>query len=87
MRGCERKIIMLKGTDSEIFDEAYFLIRRDFKDGEAKEIVDEAMRIVDMNQIGYTNEAKYKKAKKDFFIGAVIGFIFGMIFLLLQNII
>ena len=87
MRGCERKIIMLKGTDSEIFDEAYFLIRRDFKDGEAKEIVDEAMRIVDMSQIGYTNEVKCKKEKKDFFIGAVIGFAFGMIFLLLQNII
>ena len=24
MRGCQRQIIMLKGTDSQIFDEAYF---------------------------------------------------------------
>ena len=30
MRGCQRKIIMLRGTDSEIFDEAYFLLRKDF---------------------------------------------------------
>ena len=30
MRGCQRQIIMLKGTDSQIFDEAYFLLRKDF---------------------------------------------------------
>ena len=86
MRGCERKIIMLKGTDSEIFDEAYFLIRRDFKDGEEREIVDEAMRIVDMNQIYSPYEVKWKKDKGVFFFGALIGFTLGMIFLLLQNI-
>ncbi|MBQ4556297.1 MAG: hypothetical protein IJA60_01450 [Clostridia bacterium] len=50
MRGCERKIIMLKGTNSEIFDEAYFLLRRDFKNrGNDEEIVREAQRIVDKN--------------------------------------
>lgn len=31
MRGCQRQIIMLKGTDSQIFDEAYFLLRKDFE--------------------------------------------------------
>lgn len=86
MRGCERKIIMLKGTDSEIFDEAYFLIRRDFKDGQAKEIVDEAQRIVDMNKICRAGEVKSKKERKVFFFGALIGFTLGMLFLLLQNI-
>lgn len=51
MRGCQRQIIMLKGTDSQIFDEAYFLLRKDFEGksrGEA-EIIREAQRIVDSN--------------------------------------
>lgn len=86
MRGCERKIIMLKGTDSEIFDEAYFLIKRDFKDGEEKEIVDEAKRIVDLNRIYRPSMANCKKDKRGFFLGAFIGFTLGIIFLLLQNI-
>lgn len=48
MRGCERKIIMLKGTDSQIFDTAYFLLRRDCegKARPADEILREAERIV-----------------------------------------
>lgn len=86
MRGCQRKIIMLKGTDSEIFDEAYFLIKRDFKDGESKGIVDEAMRIADMNQIRRTEKDNGKNERKVFFFGALIGFTLGMLFLLLQNI-
>ena len=50
MRGCERRIIMLKGTSSEIFDEAYFLLRKDFKnDADENGIVDEARRIVSLN--------------------------------------
>ena len=50
MRGCERRVIMLKGTDSEIFDEAYFLLRRNLKYGYGNdEIVSEAQRIVSLN--------------------------------------
>lgn len=74
MRGCERKIIMLKGTDSEIFDEAYFLLRRDFKSrGSDDEIVREAQRIVDTNT---THRRKKKVTLRDaaaFGIGTAIG--------------
>ena len=74
MRGCERKIIMLKGTDSEIFDEAYFLLRRDFKNGgNSDEIVREAQRIVDTNT---TQQRKKKFTIRDIStcgIGVAIG--------------
>lgn len=50
MRGCQRKIIMLKGTSSQIFDEAYFLLRKDFEGGEGDaEIVREAERLINLN--------------------------------------
>ena len=42
MRGCQRKIILLKGTDSQIFDEAYFLLRRGAEHRNGEEIVREA---------------------------------------------
>ena len=83
MRGCERKIIMLKGTDSEIFDEAYFLIRRDFKEGGSTgEIVHEAQRIVDMNTTHRRQSGKCKSEKRAFFFGAIFGFFAGLIWLL-----
>ena len=51
MRGCQRQIIMLKGTDSQIFDEAYFLLRKDFdrSRGSEGELVREAERLVALN--------------------------------------
>ena len=49
MRGCERKIILLKGTESQMFDEAYFLVRRDFESRRSEEIMKEAERIIDRN--------------------------------------
>ena len=51
MRGCQRQIIMLKGTDSQIFDEAYFLLRKDFDRarGDEGELVREAERLVALN--------------------------------------
>lgn len=73
MRGCERKIIMLKGTDSEIFDEAYFLLRRDFKNTEGDEIVREAHRIVESNTIRKRKIIAGRKEKIFFAVGAVIG--------------
>ncbi len=49
MRGCERKIILLKGTESQMFDEAYFLVRRGFEQHSSDEIVREAERIINRN--------------------------------------
>ncbi len=74
MRGCERKIIMLKGTDSEIFDEAYFLLRRDFKGSEGQdEIVREAQRIVDINTTRTRKRSVHIRDAVFFVIGIAAG--------------
>lgn len=51
MRGCQRQIILLKGTESQIFDEAYFLLRKDFdrSRGSDTELLREAERLVELN--------------------------------------
>ena len=83
MRGCERKIIMLKGTNSEIFDEAYFLIRRDFKEEKGAEIVREAQRIVDMNTTRRRARSKRKSERIAFAVGVFVGFAVGLLWLLI----
>ena len=83
MRGCERKIIMLKGTDSEIFDEAYFLIRRDFKKESGGEIVREAERLVNVNTTRAMAKGKSKRDAVAFAMGALCGFAAGLVWLLL----
>ena len=79
MRGCERKIIMLKGTDSEIFDEAYFLLRRDFKNTEGDEIVREAHRIVESNTTRKRERRAGSREKTFFAAGVAVGVIFAVL--------
>ena len=81
MRGCERRVIMLKGTSSEIFDEAYFLLRRDFKNSEDEtKIVDEAHRIVALNTTKQRKKAKIKKEILLFCFGFAAGIALSLIF-------
>lgn len=73
MRGCQRQIIWLKGTDSQIFDEAYFLLRRSAENRGKEEIVREAQRIVDRNT---TRRRRGKLTARDawsFFVGLLLG--------------
>ena len=47
MAGCRRQVVLLRGTESQFFDEAYFIVKE--KAGEAakeKDILEEADRIV-----------------------------------------
>lgn len=84
MRGCERKIIMLKGTDSEIFDEAYFLIRRDFKESvRGGEMVSEAQRIVECNTTKHRRARGKKRERISFAIGLAVGVVIGVILLII----
>lgn len=83
MRGCQRKIILLKGTDSQIFDEAYFLLRRGAEHRNGEEIVREAQRIVDHNT---TRRRPRRVNVRDVLLfaagvifGAVCGLLFGIL--------
>ncbi len=47
MAGCRRQIVLLRGTDSQFFDEAFFIVREKAKEnGGEKDILEEADRIV-----------------------------------------
>ncbi len=48
IRGCEKRIYYVKNTDSELFDEAYLILRRGLSSSCAtpRELEREAMRIV-----------------------------------------
>ncbi len=75
MRGCKRQIILLKGTDSQIFDEAYFLVRRSAEKCGQEEIVREAQRIVDRNT---TRRRPRRVSVRDILLFAA-GVIFGAV--------
>ena len=49
IKGCEKKIIYLKDTKSEFFEEAYFVLKEEEKLGEISHatMVEEAKRIID----------------------------------------
>ena len=76
VRGCQRKIIYLKNTDSQAFDEAYFLINeeRSRTMGE-KELIREANRIVE-ESLGYKDKRK-KQNRTGLIIYGVSTFLLG----------
>ena len=54
LRGCQKKIILLKNTGSELFDEAYFILREDapVRSLPAEpDMIREANRILEESQI------------------------------------
>jgi hypothetical protein len=63
MKGCQRKVIFLKNTGSELFDEAYFILSRESEREEISEdsIVLAASKIISQ-QIEL--EGKEKRSKK-----------------------
>ena len=51
LKGYQKRVIYLKNTGSEIFKEAYFVVdeRKETESVSAKELVDEANRIIEEN--------------------------------------
>ena len=80
LKGCQKSIIMIKDTGSEIFDQAYFII----KDTESctkmhkTDMIREANRIIDENLLGvYFSGDTRKKAH---IVSSRICFFLGMLF-------
>ena len=68
-KGCQKKMIMLKGVDSAIFEEAYFILKpgAENKSFSEDDMVKEANRIIENNLItNYWKKSKSKKADKKF---------------------
>jgi hypothetical protein len=49
MRGCQKKVVFVKNTGSDFFEEAYFVLKEEEKLGEISHatMVEEAKRIID----------------------------------------
>ncbi len=96
VRGCEKRIYHVKNTESEIFDEAYFILKVGGRKSSAgpRELEKEAMRIVNgatkpsdgqcVNKAGTTKREK----RKAFVMGSlvtcgIIGFVYLILWLVL----
>lgn len=66
LKGCQRKIILLRDTGSNIFEEAYFVLKADAearRDLSESDMVSEARRIVEENTLSLSCSAGMKKSK------------------------
>ena len=89
IRGCQRRIYYVKNPGGDVFDEAYFVIRKDYAGrgttltGDA-EIADEAKRIVEQATEGGAS-AKGKREKLTAFLaGAAVALAVFAAFLLIR---
>ena len=90
MRGSEKKIIYVKDTGSQIFEEAYFVIRRGLDSEDARpsenDMVREATRIVAQNGADYAYARRRRRLRTkilSFLAGAAAATsIFGGVWLL-----
>jgi hypothetical protein len=75
MKGTQKKMLLLKNTGSDIFEEAYFILRDSFRviNISESEMIKEANRIVNANLIsGYFTGGKKKR------LGSLQAFILGL---------
>ena len=82
VRGCQKKIIYLKNSGSNLFEEAYFVIKNDSQYEEMSEcdMIEEANRIInesfyqeELDTLGRRIISFLKKYIVPFVIGAVVG--------------
>lgn len=73
IKGCHKSIIFLKNTGSELFDEAYFVVKPSASSLHNSDIVYEASRIAG----GLDSEERYPKRKRGLFISFLLGTFFG----------
>ena len=45
LKGCQKRIVFLKDTGSELFDEAYFVIKAEYQNKSEGEFIQEATKI------------------------------------------
>ena len=80
LSGCKRNMIVLRGTGSDLFEEAYFVVREEAERRSETDMLAEAERIINKNRSSRSNEMK--KAR----LFSLFSFLFGLfcgVFLLL----
>ena len=72
IKGCHKNVVFLKDTGSELFDEAYFVVKPSIKSKPHSDIITEAMEIV-----SGLCEKRQKRHFKGFVIGLFLGTLIG----------
>ncbi|MBQ4562807.1 MAG: hypothetical protein IJA55_10815 [Clostridia bacterium] len=74
-KGCEKRMIMLKNTGSDLFEEAYFILSNKKNMGLSRnDMIKEANRIISENNITSSCEKK----TSHFFLQYILGFLSGI---------
>ena len=71
IKGCQKNIIFLKNTESELFDEAYFVMKPNAPQKSEKDIIWEATRLVN----GFDEETSSKRS----WVGGLLFFLAGLL--------
>lgn len=87
MRGYQKKVIFLKNTGSHLFDEAYFVVSREGEAAhvEQSDMIYEANRIIKESLEG--KESRIKGSMRQWLLGALIPFLFGVVITLSASLI
>ncbi len=74
IKGCHKNIVFLKDTGSELFDEAYFILKPNAKKKKESDIISEATKIVNCLDDGNKRKGRGRLGKLvSFLLGALIG--------------
>ena len=76
IKGTHRHMVILKNTESPLFEEAYFILRDQANPTDCRsDMVAEANRIITANTLSPTRKPKHEKIKYRlcFLLGALVG--------------
>ena len=77
VRGCQRQVIVLRGTGSGMFDEAYFILKPEKTELSAQLMITEANRIVEENRLRGARKSGFGAFVRHricfFLMGAIVG--------------
>ena len=74
IKGCHKNIVFLKDTGSELFDEAYFILKPNAHEKKETDIISEATRIVNSLDDGSKRKGRGRLSKLfSFLAGALVG--------------
>lgn len=75
MKGCKKNVVMIKGGASDLFEAAYFIMRDTDRAHAKRDIVEEAKRIIEENELKTTPYFVKERTK-----AKIIIFLYGLIF-------
>ncbi len=73
LRGCQREMVMLRTEDSEIFESAWLVLRREKRVPTADEMLVEANRIIGLGGTKRVRKNLWGRYLLCFFAGALLG--------------